>query len=384
MRLVDYIDANLDRLVAEWVDFARTRLPAADHVGRSALENGSSELLRAIVADMASVQTLEEQKSKSRGDKDDSRGSQLIRIAREHADQRLKDGFSMAQLVSEYRALRASILRCWIEDCGAPDENTVDELIRFNEAMDQSLTEAVRWFNHGVEYARDIFVGVLGHDLRDPLNAASMAMELQKSGGANPKVQAEALRTAQKSIGRMAEMIDDLLVFARTRLGGPLEVEPVPMDLAALCHDMVEEMALSRPESEIRLNCSGELSGKWDAGRIKQVLANLIKNAFDYGKKGSPVSVSVEGEGDEVVISVHNEGNPIPFDRQHTLFDPLVRGAAAQTEGRRRSESLGLGLYIVKKVTESHGGTVSLQSAEKCGTTFKVRLPRIATAGNGE
>jgi hypothetical protein len=252
MRLVDYIDANLDRLVAEWVDFARTRLPAADHVGRSALENGSSELLRAIVADMASVQTLEEQKSKSRGDKDDSRGSQLIRIAREHADQRLKDGFSMAQLVSEYRALRASILRCWIEDCGAPDENTVDELIRFNEAMDQSLTEAVRWFNHGVEYARDIFVGVLGHDLRDPLNAASMAMELQKAGGANPKVQAEALRTAQKSIGRMAEMIDDLLVFARTRLGGPLEVEPVPMDLAALCHDMVEEMALSRPESEIK------------------------------------------------------------------------------------------------------------------------------------
>jgi signal transduction histidine kinase len=113
-------------------------------------------------------------------------------------------------------------------------------------------------------------------------------------------------------------------------------------------------------------------------------LANLIKNAFDYGKKGSPVSVSVEGEGDEVVISVHNEGNPIPFDRQHTLFDPLVRGAAAQTEGRRRSESLGLGLYIVKKVTESHGGTVSLQSEEKSGTTFKVRLPRIATAGNGE
>ena len=234
MTLPDYIDQNMGRLLSEWIEFARTRLPAADYMGEEALRDGSKELLRAIVADMKTYQTELQRQEKSRGEQEEH-ASAIGKTARSHAEERLKSGFTLDQVVAEYRALRASVIRCWTSDMEAADREKLDELIRFNEAMDQSLTEAVRWFNEELERMRDIFVGILGHDLRDPLSAAMSANELQHLAQGKPEVQSKANKATSENLKRMASMVHDLLDFARTRLDGGLPVSPEPADMGKIC-----------------------------------------------------------------------------------------------------------------------------------------------------
>ncbi|HEX5787098.1 MAG TPA: sensor histidine kinase [Woeseiaceae bacterium] len=378
MRLADYIRENIDHLMAEWVDFARTRLPAADYVGSEALTNGSRELLLAIVNDLESAQSAADARAKSRGERDHvDLAGELVTSAEGHAKQRLKDGFTLAQLVSEYRALRASVIRCWSETWSPPHAGQIHDLVRFNEAMDQSLTEAIKWFSRGLEESRDIFVGMLGHDLRDPLNAASTAIQLQRQLGYDAELAQRTTDIALRSLDRISGMIDDLLDFARTRLAGPLELSPEPADMESICKEIRDEFAVARPDREIAAACSGNLAGKWDVERVKQLLANLVKNALTYGDKESPVTMSAEGLDGHVLLAVHNRGKPIPYEVQHTVFDPLVRGAVAGVNSE--AHSMGLGLYIVRIVAEAHGGSVALESNERAGTTFSVTLPRDAS-----
>jgi signal transduction histidine kinase len=373
--LPDYIEQNLDRLIEEWVEFARTRLPASEFMGTEALTNGSKELLQAIIADMKSPQTEEQRAAKGRGE-GDRRKSTVGKTAREHAENRLQGGFTLDQVVSEYRALRASVIRRWMVDMGPPDQQMLGELIRFNEAMDQSLTEAVRWFNEELGRMRDTFIGVLGHDLRDPLSAALTANELQRLADGKPDIQRKANKTTDSNLQRMVAMVRDLLDFARTRLDGTLPVSHKDADMKTLCREIAEALELSHEGREVRLKFRGDLTGRWDTDRIKQVLSNLIKNALEHGDAASPVTVSAKGKEHEVVVAVHNEGTPIPIDEQHVIFDPFRHKPADDISSRRRPYSLGLGLYIVKQITEAHRGSVEIESTEESGTTFTVRLPR--------
>lgn len=374
MSLAVFIERNMERLICEWIEFARTRLPASDFMGSDALSNGSTRLLRAIVVDMKSAQSEPERAAKSRGELRNDE-SALSKVAKQHAQERLKDGFTLDQLVSEYRALRATVIRCWTSDMGVADREMLDELVRFNEAMDQSLTDAVRWFNDGLERTRDIFMGVLGHDLRDPLSTAISATEVQRLTEARPDDRLRANKAAATSLRRMAEMIHNLLDFARTRLDGPLPISPQATNMEEVCREIAEALELSR-DCEINLDFSGDLTGTWDPGRVKQVVSNLLRNALQHGRAAVPVEIAMRGETDEIVLSVHNEGTPIPFDQQHTIFDPLVHGVAHEQTRGRRPGSLGLGLYIVKQIVDAHGGTLELQSEAESGTTFTVRLPK--------
>lgn len=377
MGLADFISNNLDRLTDEWLEFAYTCLPAAHFVGERALRNGSRELLLAIVSDMESVQTGAEQKAKSRGERDDhDSADEIISIAREHAEQRLRDGFTLAQLVAEYRALRATVIRCWSDEWSKAEREQIDELIRFNEAMDQSLTEAVDWFNQSIEQARDIFVAMLGHDLRDPLSAAVTAVHLQQQVGYSNDIQMRAAEIASRSLQRISGTIDNLLDFARTRLSGPLQIVRKPGNVRSVCEDIREKFALANPDREIAVNCDGDLDGEWDLPRIAQLVTNLVSNAAKYGAANEPITLGIRGDGDVVTVTVHNTGTPIPLAEQHTVFDPLVRGVS-DPDARSRTRGMGLGLYIVRMIAEAHGGKVELESNEQRGTTFTVSLPKM-------
>lgn len=371
MTFPDFIESNLESLLAEWVDFARTRLPAAGAMDERQLRDGAEAILRAIAANMRASQTNQEQREKSRGQRPEL-APPVTETAELHAAERLGGGFTLDQLVSEYRALRASVVRHWMTDLGAADRNHLDELIRFNEAMDQSLSEAIRWFNSGLERSRSIFVGMLGHDLRDPLNAAMAGTELQLLTDDLGKLR-EAAERVRRNLRRMSDMIGDLLDFARTRLGERLPVDLSAMGMKEACREVVEAFDMSYQDRELRLDCTGDLTGSWDQDRIKQLLSNLIKNALEHGASDAPVSVSVQGEAGDVVLAVHNEGPPVPREKHHTLFDPLTRG---DVQKRPQSRGLGLGLYIVREIAEAHGGRVELDSTEEKGTTVAVRLPR--------
>lgn len=371
MSLPDYIERNMERLLSEWIEFAGTRLPASDFLDSAALADGSKRLLQAVVADMKSAQSETERKLKSRGESDfDS--SETVK---EHAHDRLKAGFTLDQLVSEYRALRATVIRGWTSEMGAADRPMLDELVRFNEAMDQSLTDAIRWFNDGLERTRDIFLGVLGHDLRDPLNTALTANELQQLTEGNPEASRRAREVATRSLHRMADMIRDLLDFARTRLDGPLRISREPADMGEICREIVDALALGNSGRDIRLELSGNLTGRWDSGRIKQVASNLITNALQHGSADSPIDVAGQAESDEVVLTVYNEGPPIQTDRQYTIFDPFTKNVASE-QNKRQPGRPGLGLYIVKQIVDAHGGSIELESGAPGGTKFTVRLPK--------
>ena len=375
MSLPEYIESNMERLLSEWIEFARTRLPASDVMDTEALLNGARLLLHAVVADIKSAQSETQRKVKSRGESDFN-STDLGKIAKEHAHDRLKAGFTLDQLVSEYRALRATVIRGWTSEMGAADRPMLDELVRFNEAMDQSLTDAIRWFNEGLERTRDIFLGVLGHDLRDPLNTALTATELQRLTEGDPDARRHASDAATRSLHRMADMIHHLLDFARTRLGGPLPISLGSADMGKVCREIVEALELAHNGRNIRLHLSGDLTGRWDSGRIKQVASNLIRNALQHGDATSPVDVAAQAETDQVVLTVYNEGPSIPSDRQYTIFDPFTHGMASDEPNVRQPGRLGLGLYIVKQIIDAHGGSMEVQSGAPGGTTFTVKLPK--------
>lgn len=372
MSFSDFIEKNMERLLSEWEEFARTHLPAAGVLDREQLRNGAEAILRAVAADMRMLQSDEHQKQKSRGLRPGNAPA-VTETGKAHALDRLGSGFTLNQLVSEYRALRASVIRYWTAEMGDSDREQFDELVRFNEALDQSLTEAIRWFDQGAERSRNLFLGILSHDLRDPLSAAVAAIELQRVTRHDEDAHRKATDKVRRNIAHMESLIQDLLDFARTRLGSPMPLALESADLSAVCREVVELFQLSHPERDIVLDCRGDLTGTWDADRIHQLLANLLRNALEHGAPDRPVTVTAAGETDEVVVSVHNSGPPVPPELRHTIFEPLTR---ADSGGNSLTRNLGLGLYIVRQIARAHAAHLDIHSNAEDGTTFTVRLPR--------
>ena len=149
------------------------------------------------------------------------------------------------------------------------------------------------------------------------------------------------------------------------------------MDMGFVSGQLVHEMQFANPTRTILLETSGDLQGEWDKARIGQVFSNLMGNAVQYSFKDSPIDVTVKGELEEVVLSVHNQGVPIPPEKFATLFASFTR--AVTDEGDHPMEvNLGLGLYITEEIVVSHGGTIDVTSSEEDGTTFTARFPRLA------
>ena len=222
-----------------------------------------------------------------------------------------------------------------------------------------------------VEQAREQFIGILGHDLRNPLAAILMAVEVLDD---LPEPHSAVVARVARSAHRIEAMIRDLLDFARGRLAGGIPVAPRPCDLQALCDEVVEEMQQAHPDRAIRFEAAGDLRGEWDADRIEQVISNLVGNAIAHGT--GLVRVTGRDEGDEVVTTVHNQGPAIPAEAISTLFEPYAR--PAEDADGPRSKGLGLGLYIASEIVHAHGGTISVTSRSGEGTTFTIRWPRRA------
>jgi two-component system sensor histidine kinase/response regulator len=211
---------------------------------------------------------------------------------------------------------------------------------------------------------KDRFIGILGHDLRNPLTAISNSAHLlMRAGDLSDKHRTSAARIMRAS-ERMAQMIRDVLDFTRGQLGGGIPIDPTHADLAEICGRVVDETKAVHPQREIELTTRGDLVGQWDAGRLEQVVTNLVVNAVLHGQ--GPILVEAVGDAGEIILRVRNGGPPIPPDELPDLF-------AAFTKGKKvglRTEGLGLGLYIVKEIVRAHGGTVRVTSTSEEGTTF--------------
>ena len=231
------------------------------------------------------------------------------------------------------------------------------------------IAQAERQRAQAAAELRERLVAIVGHDLRNPLSAITMAAQLLGESG---RGEAKLVKRIQDSASRMGRLIAQTLDFARIRAGHSFDLELQPTDLHDVCSAVIDELRLSRRGQEIDLAVHGSGRALCDADRIAQLLSNLIGNALQYRTSG-PVDVSVHDQGDDrVVIEVHNFGPAIPEEVQASLFDAFRRESA--TNGG--SHSLGLGLFIAREIVRAHGGSVVVHSPDRGGTTFVVELPR--------
>ena len=213
---------------------------------------------------------------------------------------------------------------------------------------------------------REHFVGIVSHDLRNPLTAIVTSAELLLRYGELPERQARVVARIASSGDRMARMIDDLLDFARSRLGGEFPMHPRRIDLRQISEQTIEELEFAYTR-QVKLDAQGDLWGDWDPDRIAQVVSNLVGNALQHSD--GEVTVTLRAEKDFVVLETHNGGPPIPPEVLPHVFEPGRRGDA-------RSGGLGLGLFIVQQIVLAHGGSIEVTSSEEKGTTFTLALPR--------
>lgn len=215
---------------------------------------------------------------------------------------------------------------------------------------------------------REMFIGILGHDLRNPLGSISMAAGLLLQRGHLDNQDAETVARIIRASQRITRMVAQLLDLTRARLGGGLAIERTPTDLREICRNVVEEF-----DAPIHLEVEGDVTGTWDQDRVAEVLSNLAGNAIEYATPGTTVIVKARADGAEVVVEVANQGAPISADKLPFIFEPFRR--ARQGE-KSKGGNLGLGLYIAREIVLAHGGTLTAHSAEGT-TTFVMRLPRL-------
>lgn len=372
MNIAESIEQEIDSVVEEWVHFARTRLPASQHFSHEELADHAKVLLLAMAADLRLWEGAQASYDKSQGNSPDT-APEITRIARAHAAQRFEQGLSFEHLVSEFRALRASVTRRWTARMRQVRAEDLDDLSRFGEAMDQALCESTAFYSRKVDDSRNLLLGVLGHDLRTPLGvvhmSASYLLRSDTLDGAQSKVVARILTSAE----RMSSMVRDILDFTQTAFGVTLPIAPEPANFGHLTKNIVNEVSTLHPDSEILFHAEGPLAGRWDPARIGQMLSNLVANAVQHGS-AYPVSVTVTGTEAGVSVEVHNKGNPIPADAQQNLFSPLRQLRDGEGERRAGSSGLGLGLYIAREIAMAHGGSVEFKSDDG-GTMFRVCLP---------
>lgn len=228
---------------------------------------------------MRASQSAAQQQAKSHGNRSEP-DSAFNEVGREHADARQTHGFDVNALVAEYRALRASVLRRWQQTCQI-DAASFGEMLRFNEAIDQMVAESARQFSTRSERIRDLFTGVLAHDMRSPVTAiVNSANVLLRDEHLSP-ISLRAGINLQRGVERIKSLVDDLFVFTRTRLGDSLPVEATEQDLGRICAGAVEGVRAARPYAHIELQSTGDLGGMWDAGRMNQLVVNLLTNAIE-------------------------------------------------------------------------------------------------------
>lgn len=376
MRLADFILANREAILAEWEEFARSCTPAAGGMDAKALRNDASKMLTAIATDLRTPQSAHDQAEKSKGHAPDVAGTSA---ATSHGGDRAASGFTTVQIVAEYRALRATVIRLWAEQKGQASAEDLEDMIRFNESIDQALAESVVRYTEEIDNSKEMFLAILGHDLRTPLGAVMTSAEFMAQTGDLGEPYADLATRIVRSTKRMNQMIGALLDFTRSRLGGGIPIRPCDMDMGDAVRDVIAEVHAAYPGRSIEIEAGPSLKGEWDPDRIVQVFTNLVINAVQHGAPGAPVTVALRGEGDSVAVSVHNTGKQIPAEQHATLFSPMKKAWSSAREARDgTTASLGLGLYIAERIVHAHKGRIEVESSEEGRTSFTVYLPRRA------
>jgi signal transduction histidine kinase len=360
----------METILTEWEAFAATRLPAAATMTPLALRDHAKQILEAIAKDLSTFQSRDAQIAKSMGEVSGSLDMPET-AAETHAVLRAQSGFDINQLAAEYRALRASVLRLWI-DALQPEPPHLGDAIRFNEAIDQALAESITLFSAQVDHARNLLLAMLGHDMRTPLQILLLTARHLETMNAGAEV-SEAAHHLVNGTARINALVEDLLEVSSFNLGVSIRITPTHVNLGVVFAEHLLELRVLYADRELELKVTGDTHACVDGPRLQRLLDNLVVNAIKYGAPDTAIRITVIGDATEVRFEVRNTGPVVEQSALDHIFQPLKRGPH---ENRRSADgSLGLGLYIAREIARAHGGDIAVRSAND-ETVFAVHLPR--------
>jgi signal transduction histidine kinase len=350
MKLAPFIIANLDRIIVE-----RDALPAAENMTSQALRKHAKQLLQAIAKDMGQgAAPGQETAAAVRG------------ILRPLA------AFDLPQIGAEFRALKASVIKLWMAHIAQAGEQELADMMRLNEGIDQALADSTRMYSEDVARSRDIFLGILGHDLRTPLGAISIAADYLALPGIPEEKRLQAVGRIKSSTATMNAMIRDLLEYTKARLEHGIPITPRAADMGRICETALDAVRTAHPYCDFDFHASGNLAGSFDSARLQQAIVNLLNNAVQYCTRGKPVMFSARDDGDAVCVEVKNHGTRIPCEALQVFLGPAMQAAS----DAHSTTSLGLGLFIAREIVVTHGGTIRVASNDADETVFTVLLPK--------
>ena len=261
MRLGEFILANEKQIISEWVEFARG-FAAGRTLNLADLRDHAEGILKRIAQDLASAKSGVQRADRSGGKRKVVVGDETA--ASSHGAARGLKGFTAQDVVAEYRALRASVLRLWAEAEHSSSSTSLDDVNRFNEAIDQALAESIDRYLHDLAQSKDLFLGILGHDLRNPLGAIVMsASAMMEDSSLRSPTEARRSDLIVRSGLRMEQIIRDLLDFTRSHLGSGIPITRAGMDLEEICRQTVDEIAAFHPDRVLRFQAKASFA---DAG----------------------------------------------------------------------------------------------------------------------
>jgi len=366
MRLAEFIRANPDEIESAWENFARDLLPSG-HLSEWTLRDHLRAILTAMADDMETEQSAN---SEGQGPK----GGRLNRISEVHTRERLTLGFNLENVISEYRALRSSILFLWVRNGPQADDIRLSEVTRFNETIDHAVAQVIRSHSDTDQMFNDRFVGALGHEIRNPLNTIKLLAEQLRQSPLD-ELQRRSLFRVEKNVESINRMVDDLSILIRSRMRARLPLSKEKTDLGVICEDVLEVIKASDASAVFKTEKIGDLTGTWDKLRLEQMIFNLASNAITHSVD-KQASIVVREASADVVLTISNRGRPISEADRQVIFEPFVHKSGASPA--HPSSGLGLGLFVVRQIVQAHNGSVELESKESEGTTFTVRLPRVS------
>jgi signal transduction histidine kinase len=370
------IRLNKGNILKTWEERVRRIIPADSAERKLALINSLPEFLDRI-ADTLQICDADPTKPECKA------------VSREHGEQRAELGhYTLDELIQEYHILLAVLMEFLSKDA-VPTE-TEQHVIRdavfsgirgaAQAFADKQLEESRAAANQAREaqQLRELFVNALAHDIRNPLSTALINAQILERGAIALDQQVKCASKISTCIRKAGKIIDDVLDANHMRAGETLHLKIKPCDLERIVIGALESLAAMN-SAKVVINNGHHIQGYWDCDKVQRAVENLISNALKYGDEKSPVTVTLNEEGEYAKIAVHNLGNALKDEELPKLFQPHYRARAAR---QSVIGGYGLGLTLVKGFAEAHGGTVSVVSHKDDGTTFTLKLPKRALSAN--
>lgn len=379
MKASNLIQDNKDQILNRWLTRVKQEIPESDAHQKYSVKNN----IPVLIEDLCELLDNGEYRSR-------------IHSSKDHGEKRSDfENYSLMHVIREYRILKQVIFDLLDEKNNLKSEErnaimyVIDQAIEqageafFNMRQDEK--EEARQKAEGIAenireevVLRDNFFSGVTHDLKNPISNIMMAVDCLENYDVDQKARSRLLKGIKMSAERAEALIRDLLDINLIKSGNQLPVNPEKSDMLELIRESVQSFKTQGQQPIHTEFCCESLWGLWDSSLVNRAIDNLLQNAIKYGEVAAPISIIVTRDEQYALLSVHNEGMPIPEEKRESLFNRFYRADEAQASG------WGLGLALVQGIAQAHGGEVELESEKDKGTTFTLKIPHKSVSSNGQ